>query len=424
MFFMLARGIMAALCLTASADFSESATAAWRSAPLRVLLFLPEENLGKLKPELVPNRVIGQTEPLELATSEEVAALSIPLATGERVFLGVTSFRKNAPIKLALVEPVEGAPYLFADVNQNGSFEAEERFSFEGSTREVVLKLPISAGSYRYYPIRLSIPEHELYRRDSSGKTGATGRTLLRSPFAFVEGSVDIGGQRTLVRYLFDLGKNNAYPDWGWQGMDTNGDGQIEERANSDEWTFAKDESVIFRVHGHDVSTVSLDVRSGTFLLREHPASDNKRIPLRLGDSVPEFSFTDLNGKSHRFSEFRGKYVLLDFWGTWCGPCRQELPNLERAYQQFRARDFIILGMSDDQETEKVRKVLSDAGVTYPQSSGEAGHDLVYKRFRINRFPTKVLLNPEGKIIALDSDGSFDHEHIMSTLDKQLAPKK
>jgi hypothetical protein len=80
--------------------------------------------------------------------------------------------------------------------------------------------------------------------------------------------------------------------------------------------------------------------------------------------------------------------------------------------------------MSDEQETDKVRKVLAEAGVTYPQSCGEAGHDLVYKRFRINRFPTKVLLNPEGKIIALDADGSFDQDHIRSTLDKQLAPKQ
>jgi thiol-disulfide isomerase/thioredoxin len=312
---------------------------------------------------------------------------------------------------------------LFADVNQNDSFEADERFSFEGSPREVVLKLPIT-GRYRYYPIRLFIPEHDLYMRDTSGKAAAISRTLARCPLAFVEGSVKIGGQTTLVRYMFDLAKDSAYADWGWQGMDTNGDGRIEETANSDEWTFASDENVIFRVNGHNVSTVSLDLASGTFVVREHPAGDNKRIRLHLGDSIPEFSFTDLAGKPHRFTEFRGRYVLLDFWGTWCGPCRAELPNLEKAYRQFRARNFIILGMNDEEESDQVRKVLSDASVTYPQSTGEAGKDLVHKRFRIDRFPTKALLDPQGKIIALDSDGSFDRQHLQSTLDKLLPPAK
>jgi len=64
--------------------------------------------------------------------------------------------------------------------------------------------------------------------------------------------------------------------------------------------------------------------------------------------------------------------------------------------------------------------VLADAGVTYLQSSGETGNSLVYKRFRINRFPTKALMDPERKVIALDLDGTLDREHLNSTLDKLL----
>jgi thiol-disulfide isomerase/thioredoxin len=283
------------------------------------------------------------------------------------------------------------------------------------------LKLTISAGPYRYYPIRLFIPEQSIYMSDTSHKAGAAGRTLIRSHFACVEGTVNIGGKETLVRYMFDLDKNNAYPDKGWQGMDANGDGVIDEEAR-EEWVLAHDENVVFHVNGHDVTTVSLDLKSRAFILRELPAGSNPLIPLRMGDVVPDFSFTDLDGKRHRFSEFRGKYVLLDFWGTWCGPCRRELPDLEKVYQQFRARGLVILGMDDDEETEKARKVLSDAGVTYPQSSGKTGSDLVHRRFRIESFPWKVLLDPEGKVIA--PLASFKGENIRPTLDKLLPPAK
>lgn len=419
----LALGMAPALCLAVALDFSEADSSGWRATPFRVLMFFQGEHAGRLKPELVPNSTKGQTEPLQPATPQERATLPVSLAPEDRVFTGATFFRKDGDVVLALVEPVKGDPYLFADVNQDGSFGPNERFLFEGRDRNVVLKLPLSGGPYLYYPIRLSIPKADLYMSDTSGKAGG-GRTLLRSPFGFVEGTVEIGGKTTLVRYMFDVGKGSAYPDWGWQGMDTNGDGRIEELANSDEWTFAKDESVVFHVNGHDVSTVSLDLKAGTFTVREQPAGNNKRIRLRVGGLVSNFSFTDLDGKAHDFSEFRGKYVLLDFWGTWCGPCRRELPDLEKAYRQFRPRGLVVLGMGDDKETDQARKVLSEALVTYPQSSGETGNALVHKRFRIDRFPTKALLDPEGKVIALDADGAFDRDHITSTLDKLLPPSR
>jgi peroxiredoxin len=390
------------------------------AAHLPVALYAQSGEVGKLSSELVPNRVRGQVETLKDAAPPDRSALPITLSEGDRLFVGATFFRKDSPVKLMLVEPAKGEPFLFADVNQNGSFESSERFGFQGPNRELVLKLALGTGPFRHYPIRMVLPEPDIYTRDSRGQKTDQARSLLRSPSVFVEGAIDVGGRKTLVRYMFDLNKGDAYPNWGWQGMDTNGDGLIEERANSDEFTFAKDEGVVFSVNGHDVSTVSIDVKSGTFLVRKHVAGDNNRILLRMGDPVPNFSFTDLDGKSRQYSEFQGKFVLLSFWGTWCAPCVQQLPDLERAYQKFRPRGFVILGMGDDKEMDKARKVLADAGVTYPQSGGEAGNDLVYKRFRINRFPTKVLIGPDGKVIAVDNDGSLDRERLASTLDKLL----
>jgi thiol-disulfide isomerase/thioredoxin len=206
--------------------------------------------------------------------------------------------------------------------------------------------------------------------------------------------------------------------------MDTNEDGRVDENANGDEFTLAKDEGVIFHVNGHDVSTVSLDLNARTFVIRDHAAGDNRRIALRVGEQVPDFEFTDLDGKAHRFGEFQGKYVLLDFWGTWCGPCRMELPNLAKSYQQFRGRQFVVLGMDDDRDVANVRALLREKGVTFPQSTGDRGNELVHKRFRVNRFPTAVLIDPAGKIISLDLEDQFRGENLARTLDRMLPPTR
>jgi len=424
----LALGMAPTLCFAATLHLSGSAVPAWHFAPFQVLMSLEGEHIGKLSPELVPAEW-AQTEDLLPATPAERLAIPAQLSAEDKVFMGRMAFPHKQSLKLALIEPAKGDPYLFADVNLNGVFEPDERFSFGMPKRrtlidrpEVILRVPLRVGPYSHYPIRVVLPEKNIYVSNESGKGG---RVLWRSPFVFVAGSVEIGGVPVSVMYMWDDDKGWAYPDYGWQGMDCNGDGWIDMESNSGEGAFADNYLPVFHVDGHYVTTVSLDPNAGTFVVREHAAGDYNRIPLSVGTIVPDFAFTDLDGKAHQFSEFRGKYVLLDFWGSWCGPCRRELPDLEKAYQQFRSRGFVILGMGDDKDTSQARKALSAAGVTYPQSMGETGSDLVHKRFGIYSFPSKALLDPEGKIIAIDPPGgAFRAGSITATLDKLLPRPK
>ena len=351
-----------------------------------------------------------QTELLVSATAADRAALPLPIAPTDLVFVGTTFFRKGKPLKLALVEPAKGDPVLLADLNQNGLFEPNERFAFATPDRVVLLKVPLNDSAFPFYPIRIKLPPQTAANSENR-------RTLLRSPFAFVEGWADIAGRKTLAKFEFNVDKNDAYPDYGWIGMDVNSDGRIDEQSNNEEYTFANDESVIFHVDGLDVSTVSLNLKTGRFLLLEHPAGDNLRIQLQAGEAIPDFEFTDLDGKTRRFSEFRGHYVLLDFWGTWCGPCRRELPTIEKISRQFRARNLLALGMNDDRDVAKVRLLLQGNGITFPQSTGDMGHELVYKRFRIDAFPTEVLTDPSGKIVDTPND-ALRGERLGPTLDK------
>ena len=144
-----------------------------------------------------------------------------------------------------------------------------------------------------------------------------------------------------------------------------------------------------------------------------------------MGAELPDFTFVDFAGKTRRLSDFRGKYVLLDFWGTWCGPCVGEIPHLKEAYDKYRDRGFEILGMDREMDEKKtveiVRQFLSEKGATWTEATTESIKDLVEKRFRIMAYPTTILLDPKGRII--DLGGGLRGKGLLTALDKILPAK-
>ena len=147
-----------------------------------------------------------------------------------------------------------------------------------------------------------------------------------------------------------------------------------------------------------------------------------------IGKEFPEFSFVDLTGKKRKFSEFRGKYVLLDFWGMWCPACRDEIPYIREAYKRFQGRGLELVGMNTDKYTpESIKKTLDENGLTWTQARLESFVEFAGSQLRIQSFPTTFLIAPDGKILSMSrqerGEPDLRGKDLLTTLD-ELLPKK
>ena len=368
---------------------------------------------GSLDAELIPTPFPRFTERLELLSSSEVARLGLPLGE-EPVFQASWRIDQDDTLRVLLVEPLDGEPLIYADENLDGVLGQQERFAFEPVVDDpevlgkVVVRLPSKDDVHRDYPVAVLLP-----KKSSLGAASKT-RLLLRSGRVSAVGRVDIAGLQVMVRYD-NLDRRSGQIDFrtGGLGMDADGDGRIRYGAYSEENDFAFGEEVVFRVGNFFVSTLAADSTTRRIALRSHHAEDYLRIVLQSGIKVPDFGFLDFEGRQRHLSDFRGKYLLLDFWGTWCSPCVEDFPKLKEGYEKYRHRGFEILGMDFDPHArslpgaqalqeglDRAKAILAKNGVSWTQARTESIHYLITKRFRISVFPTLILLDPEGVIVS------------------------
>ena len=149
--------------------------------------------------------------------------------------------------------------------------------------------------------------------------------------------------------------------------------------------------------------------------------TESSEYGLRTGLTAPDFEARTLEGSTIRLSDYRGKFVLIDFWGTWCSPCLGEVPYLKAAYETWPRDQFEILAIAND-DVDSLRAFVEREELPWtqvPQMEGSDSLSNVLDAYRITGYPTTLLVDPNGVIVA--REGELRTENLARTLQEQLA---
>jgi peroxiredoxin len=137
--------------------------------------------------------------------------------------------------------------------------------------------------------------------------------------------------------------------------------------------------------------------------------------PLAPTAPAPDFTLRTLDGQKLRLGEQRGRVVLVNFWATWCGPCRQEMPHLNKLYEKYKSSGFVLLGVNVDDDTRQAAGVADKLGVKFPVLPD--ADKRVSRQYDLSAMPSTVLIDRDGKVRYLHRGYQSGYE---DTYDKQI----
>lgn len=157
--------------------------------------------------------------------------------------------------------------------------------------------------------------------------------------------------------------------------------------------------------------------------LKKNPAVKNfidkvqKLKAVQVGEQAPQFAIQSIDNKIIKLSDYKGKYVLLDFWASWCAPCRDENPNVVKAFNKYKDKNFTILGISLDKDKAAWAQAIKQDGLTWTHASELNDFEgATVKLYQVEAIPSSFLIDPSGKIIARNLRGDELDKFLSKTL--------
>lgn len=162
---------------------------------------------------------------------------------------------------------------------------------------------------------------------------------------------------------------------------------------------------------------LSTRMKNSEKVLRWKPRLERAKQATSGTVEAPGFTINDVDGKPVSLASYRGSYVLVDFWASWCVPCRAENPNVLAAYEKFKDKGFKILGVSLDEHKDRWLKAIAEDKLPWKQVCDfKASKSEVNQLYEISSIPANVLIDPNGKIIGKDLRGESLHQKLAEVI--------
>jgi len=152
--------------------------------------------------------------------------------------------------------------------------------------------------------------------------------------------------------------------------------------------------------------------------IQELEAAFGRQAGTRAGQAAPDFTLQQFDGGVFRLTDHRGQGVVLNFWASWCTPCRAEMPYFETTYRTYQERGVIFLGVAVQDNAESARAFLRELGITYPSGLDE-GNEIAL-RYQLVGLPTTVFIAPDGKVIRKQTGAISDDQLV--TFVEEITP--
>ncbi|HMG66316.1 MAG TPA: TlpA disulfide reductase family protein [Chitinophagaceae bacterium] len=326
-----------------------------------------------------------------------------PLGSGQRIIEDSSEIKSDGSFQLkgkageeslfSLILSQEAYPFAYvindaSEIIVNADTKNQNDYEVKGSAASKSLKEFSIASSAKWI---------ELYRlgqeMDSLKKSGATDSVLLLISF---KGEAQL---KDLQDYVGGYIKNSSDPITCAWAL-----GSYEKVFSMNDYQVLLN-SVVKKFPNHKgIATVKeMNDRQQALVAQK---SQEPRDVEWVNKEAPNLSLPDMNGHEIKLSSFKGKYVLVDFWASWCLPCRQENPNVVTAYNKYKNKNFAILGVSLDKEKDDWANAVQKDNLSWTQVSDlQEWNSLAVATFGFTGIPFNVLIDPKGKIIAQNLRG-------------------